>query len=278
MKNLIAVFMLFGVSAFVPFVEAGYSPFATEVVDYSSDLVSSGLYDNPQNVLGKPTLNVPGFMGWSGSSVKVTEAAFGADRLTTIENGGFVTVKFDHRIDDDALNPFGLDFIVFGNSFYVGGATGDSRNMQASYVNGGVFSESISVSVSQNGQDWYTYLSPQADDIYPTQAYEWDQEKFNLTGNGWGDEMDFTRPVDPELQDRLFAGGSASVADIIVGYEGSGGGTGFDLAESGFDWIEYVHLSGRGEVDSLADVAAIPEPATMVLLGVGGLAFVRRKR
>ena len=226
MNSYSTVFIVLTCIFLASFAEGGYSPFAAEVVDYSSDLVSSGYYDNPQNVLGKPTLNVAGFMGWPGASVKVTEAAFGVDRLTTLEDGGFVTVKFDHRVVNDALNPFGLDLIVFGNAFYAGGSTGDSANMATSNVNGGVFSESISVSVSQNGQDWYDYSSPKADDLYPTQAYEWDQEQFDLTGNGWGGEMDFTKPVDPGLQDRLFVGGSASVADIIAGYDGSGGGTG----------------------------------------------------
>ena len=64
---------------------------------------------------------------------------------------------------------------------------------------------------------------------------------------------------------------------MVVGGGISGIQASLDLAESGFDWIEYVRLTGSGEVDALADVAAIPEPATMILLGIGGLVFVRRK-
>ncbi|MEK6800198.1 MAG: hypothetical protein AABZ12_14650 [Planctomycetota bacterium] len=35
--------------------------------------------------------------------------------------GGFVVLQFDHRVADDPLNAFGMDAIVFGNAFWVGG-------------------------------------------------------------------------------------------------------------------------------------------------------------
>jgi hypothetical protein len=35
--------------------------------------------------------------------------------------GGSITLAFDHTVMDDACNPMGLDFIVFGNAAWVGG-------------------------------------------------------------------------------------------------------------------------------------------------------------
>jgi hypothetical protein len=71
--------------------------------------------------------------------------------------------------------------------------------------------------------------------------------------------MDFTRPVNPEFAAVLAAGGM-TVAEAIALYNGSGGGTGFDLAESGFSMIRYARVEGvgpefsGGEIDGFAAV------------------------
>lgn len=84
--------------------------------------------------------------------------------------------------------------------------------------------------------------------------------------------MDFTKPVDPNLVLGDFSG--LTVADAIDLYDGSGGGTSFDLKDlttydelaidpnSGCRWIQYVRLEGGegifaegGQVDAVADVA-----------------------
>ncbi len=73
--------------------------------------------------------------------------------------------------------------------------------------------------------------------------------------------MDFTKPVNPALGTLLNSGDtvSLSAADAIDLYDGSGGGTGFDLAESGFASIQYVKVEGlpdfdAGEVDAFSSV------------------------
>jgi hypothetical protein len=230
-----------------------------------------------------------------------------------------IVVGFDHQVENDPLNPYGQDFLVFGNSFYVGGGTqggfvNDGTDMGNYYLAGGCFSEPVLVSVSKGYQglpgevendhttwEWFTYDDgPYGDTDFPTHAYEWDQGKYDTTGNGWTDDlMDFTKPVNPDYQNALFNGdeawvaantpyavngdGHLNVSEALALYEGSGGGTGFDLDEFGLDWIQYVKVEGtadfrEGEIDAFADVAPVPEPATLCLMAAGAVWCLRRRR
>ncbi len=266
----------------------GYSEYATELVDYSSSLTATTQYNDPYAVLGKPATNFKntGFEPATGR-VKLVEPAWNVGLndetlITTLNTGQYVTVAFDHQVEDDPLNPYGVDLLVFGNGFYVGsGFVSDLSDMESYMLVGGAWFEPIVVSVSQDGENWYTYDNgPYCDTAFPTQAYLWDSENGQWTDT----ESDFTKPVDPSLAATLLAGG-LSAADAIALYNGSGGGTGFDLAESGYDWIQYVKVEGisgfaGGELDAFADVAPVPIPGAVWLLGSGllGLAGLRRRR
>ena len=266
----------------------GYSEYATELVDYSSSLTATTQYNDPYAVLGKPATNFKntGFEPATGR-VKLVEPAWNVGLndetlITTLNTGQYVTVAFDHQVEDDPLNPYGVDLLVFGNGFYVGsGFVSDLSDMESYMLVGGAWFEPIVVSVSQDGENWYTYDNgPYCDTAFPTQAYLWDSENGQWTDT----ESDFTKPVDPSLAATLLAGG-LSAADAIALYNGSGGGTGFDLAESGYDWIQYVKVEGisgfaGGELDAFADVAPVPIPGAVWLLGSGllGLAGFRRRR
>lgn len=66
--------------------------------------------------------------------------------LASLGDGGSITLAFSEDVVDDPANPYGLDFIVFGNAMFVGGNP---------YYR---FQELAYVEISQNGSDWYLIL------------------------------------------------------------------------------------------------------------------------
>jgi len=92
------------------------TPFAVRVVDYSpapGQWVNDPDFDDPTVALGAPS--GAGVISGAAPSI-VTLGGF----------GGSITLAFDHTVEDDPLNPFGIDAIVFGNAFWVGGTVFDA--------------------------------------------------------------------------------------------------------------------------------------------------------
>jgi hypothetical protein len=256
---------------YVTAVCAAADPWADVVVAYSAQLNGSGLYNDPAAVLGPPATTYYDPFEAVQFTTSMAGAPFNLDApgghkiITTIPSTQFVIVAFDGPVQDDPRNPYGLDLLVFGNAFFgsTGGVTPTANMANVHITDGFVTDEPVLVAVSSSGlgtpstqpAEWYVYTAgPWADGFFPTQAYSW-----NHGTGAWGQALDFTRPVDPALEPADFAG--LSVADAISYYGGSGGGTGFDLAESGFSSIRYVYLSSAlagesGEIDALADVFA----------------------
>ena len=253
------------------------SDFASEVVS-SEGLSGGGLYDDPSSVLGRPTTWI--YDDWDGLTFACS-LVFGAyltdpngDKLiTTIADGAEIVVGFDHKVADDPGNSYGADFTVFGNAAFLGdGWVGPDTNMEQYFLQSpaAVIAEPVMISVAQqpNGP-WFTFTDgPYGDTAFPTNAFGWDRD-----ADDWGQEIDWLKPVDPNLSISDFDGLSA--ADAIDIYDGSAGGTGFDLKDldpndyealtvdpnSGRKWIQYIKVeflpggSYAGEIDGFADVA-----------------------
>jgi len=88
----------------------------------------------------------------------------------------------------------------------------------------------------------------------------------------------FRSAVDPSFNNADFA--NKTMAEITALYNGSAGGTGFDLSWAvdglnnpvALDTIQFVRvdvLSGRSEIDAFSAVM-VPEPSTFVLAALGG--------
>lgn len=269
------------------------SPYGYEVVE-SFTLEKSPLYNQASNVLGHPTMGIftsSSTYGDSGSTINPAYPAWSGGRLLSLvgddDEGtpGFVTIKFDHDVLDDPNNPFGIDFLVFGNAF---GVRDSDENIQlttdpltVSFTGKGSYENAL-VEVSQDGETWYPYeKGPYADSFMPTLGYLYDPAAPD-TGlfNGnlyWGRAARATRPVNPACSFSSFSG--LNLAQVCQRYDGSAGGTGFDLAElplsengNGVKWIRYVRIScveesndegdfgyNVPEVDAVADVAPVSD-------------------
>lgn len=255
------------------YVHRGTNPFAARAVQYvqgdgvGNDFISGKPFTDPAAALGPPTVDTTG----DGFQMPVDEAvplvavnsAFRSFELVGIGIGGHLTLKFNHPIEDHACNPYDIDFIVYGNSFQVGGPPWTNGDPSDAVVGGTIFAEPSLVSVSQDGIEWLTFEDgPFADDFAPTLGRVFDPENPDPSlgdwNEWWGLPTDPTKPLDPEITPADLSG--LTVAEAALLYDGAAGGTGFDLSELGLDWIQYVRIEEVGmgipEIDAVADVAA----------------------
>jgi hypothetical protein len=252
--------------------------FASEVIEYVqgtgviNDYLANKPFNDANTALGRPTLETTGdglYMP-PGQNVPVVPVygPFRYFELVTVGNGGRLTVKFNHPVANDNNNPYGIDFIIYGNAnqTIAGGQHWTNGNPEQTTVSSSVSAEPGIVAVSQDGNNWHYFSSgPYADGFAPTASYEWDE-----VNNVWADELDPARPIDPNLTAAGLNG--RTVSQVIALYNGSAGGTGFDIGLLGLDWIQYVRIEDKPgsslttEIDAIADVSCCgdykhPHPA-----------------
>ncbi|MDG2031993.1 MAG: hypothetical protein P8J45_13410 [Phycisphaerales bacterium] len=229
-----------------------HAQFAVEVVDYERGEGGSDSFSDPTAALGEPTRFSGSMM--EPSVVSPFQPAWRSDELVTIGAGGHLVLAFEEPVRDEPTNPFGVDLIIFGNAFFTNFSQ-DSPCVSTLYEEGGL------IEVSADGIDFVLIEGVSADGLYPTLGFL-DADPLGMEP---GDvHSDFTRPVDPALADWMLAG--ACWDDMLSAYDGSGGGTPIDLADTGLTEIRFVRISTLSdalvlpEIDGIADVA--PEAAT----------------
>ena len=219
--------------------------YLTHVVDYEPGTGYSENYTNTVAVLGEPSRMTSGQFG---GPVDPFSPPYLADQLLSIGAGGFVVLEFDQPVFNSPNNPYGLDFILFGNAgfsiinndFSGGGVTDGSLFFHTE--------PSTSVWVSQDNVTFFQLdpqRAPKVDGYYPT--------------DGQGD---FTIPVNPARLPSDFA--DAGLERIRQLYQGAGGGTGYDLAwvKDAPDlvsvrFIKIVVESGKIELDGASIVSPV---------------------
>jgi PEP-CTERM motif len=230
-----------------------HAQFAGNVVSYNSGTGFAAGFTNATAALGAPA---------SGAAVTPFAPPFSKSQLVSIGAGGEITLQLNTPFAHNPSNPYGIDFNIFANEFFVSSGGNVS----------GLFYHTAStlVQVSTDGSDWFTLnpsLAPQVGELFPTD------------GNG----NPFI-PVDPSLTLASFTGDN--LAGIRSLYNGSAGGTGYDLAWAqdangnsvtlaGVDFIRIEVGSGVVDLDA---IAAVPEPASWALLVTGLLLLSWHRR
>lgn len=234
---------------------AGDDPFADEVISYDQGANPAEGYTDPTTALGAPERFTG--EGVFPSVVSPFSPPFGLDEIVSIGAGGHLTLRFDIPVEDDDLNPFGIDLIVFGNAGFI------DSNWPAGVV-GGLFSDDRGlIEVSDDGITWYS-VNEEADSLFPTCGY--------LDSGPYDDvpgvvETDFTAPVDPGLTIADFMG--LGYAEVLALYDGSGGGTGIDIHQTGLIQISYVRITSpievglSVEIDGMSDVTPLEPSADL---------------
>ena len=257
----------------------GADPWADQVISYNQGTGASTDYLNSLTVLGSPERmtgeNTP--FGPYVGAVTPFNPVFGVDELVSIGSGGSITVRFNEPIVDDASNPFGADFLIFGNSGFIDDSFNDfSLALGTTTQEGSLFGRGANsrVEVSADGITWFN-VGGGVDRLFPTLAYS-DITNPYITDPGVI-ETDFTKPVNPAT---LTTG--VSFDALVDAYDGSGGGASFDISSTGLISISYIrviNLSTNGatlEIDAFSDVSAVPAPG---FLSIGALAlFANRRR
>lgn len=268
-RNGIVLSLTLGLAAIASLTHAA-DPWADEVISYNAGTDPTPGFVVPAAALGEPTRDSAAFGGFV---ISPFGGAADMSEVVSLGDGGELIVKFDEPVTDDPNNPFGIDLLVFGNSFL---GLDSFNNDDTDLATGPTFSEGGIVSVSANGVDWETITGVDADGRFPTNGYTDIAVPFPATGSV---PTDFTKPVDPS-----FDVTGLNTAGVVAGYDGSGGGAGIDLATVSLSEISYVRVVnpvGSGmtpEIDGFADVRAIPEPNTFALLAVSLLSVLSRRR
>ena len=285
--------------------EAAESPYAYAIyrpndASFNHTDSENAAFNDPRNALGRPAIdqtpNTTDVMsGGMMQGVMLVNPVFPVwteghlFQLEYLFEPAALTVAFDHDVVDDPANPFGIDFIVYGNSLCT--RSNNSNYTQTTDPDTGVFvtsdetavgssAEPGKVEVSADGTTWHV-LDGHADSYMPTLGRVYDKANPDATlfeGNQWwGEPTNPLYPVDPRVTWESCAG--LSLGELCRRYNGSAGGRGFDISGTtlpkdakGRRYFRYVRITAlptgqmdaegypvytQPEIDAVADVAPV---------------------
>jgi len=262
MKKVRFVSLALAGALFVPAITR--AQFADRVVSYAQGSGVAAGYNDPAAALGAPSQFTPGDYG---GPVDPFNAPYLPSQIVGLGAGGSITLQFNTPIRNNAANPYGLDFIIFGHAGFLEDF-GSGTALDGSLYTGGT--SDVRVSVSADGSTFYTLnplQTPVVDGWFPT--------------DGSGDPQ---IPVNPTLTADDFGG--LTLSGIRSLYAGSAGGAGFDIAWAvdgnnqsvSLPEVNFVRLENSSDVAYIDAISAVPEPATGTLAMAGASLFWWRCR
>ncbi len=260
-----------GIAGFVDGqVNSIFAGWATSIADYSPfDLAeiqnyAGGAYANPQKALGAVTGNNADIV--SLGDMDATELSKWRSNPAIYNGPGSLTLGFEFAIK----NGDGADFAAFENGFMSGSK---------------LFAELGYVEVSTNGTDFARFPSVYDAASTPVGGYGTIDPTgvYNLVGkhaNAYG--KSFGTPFDLEdlSNHSLVTEGLVDLDEInfvrIIDIPGDGSFKD-SLGNPIYDaWVTWG--SGGVDFEALGVINQVPEPATVAILGLGGLLLRRRKK
>lgn len=250
-------------------------PWAYHVVDYTpGDTIDRTWGDNIPFTNTTAVIGAPQRRDAWGTDFNPFYGPYALDQICSIGAGGELVLAFDHAVSNDVDNPYGADFIIFGNTFF----SNDQYSPDA--ADDIIGADPGEIRVSQDGSNWVQVVGLSADTAFPSMGYE-----NTVTGSyydpAWGTTFwsfyggtqptDFLKPVDPAA---TWLG--KGLVELQAIYDGSGGGTPVDFGATGLAWIRYVKISQptndwwATDIHALADVEPIRSVSLNVQAGVGG--------
>lgn len=229
--------------------------FANAVLSYSPGTNPANGFTNPLVALGAPERFTG--EGIAPGAVTPFQPCFGTNEIVSIGAGGQLTLAFSPPLRDDPRNPFGIDFIVFGNSFFT----------DSSYPSGGVgalAADGGTIQVSADGTTWITVTNVLADGLFPTMGSIDTSPYSQVIGQI---ATDAHKPVNPSWTAASLHG--KSYGELVDIYAGSAGGAGVDLASIGVTEVVAVRvvvpsgLHPNVEIDAISRVFPLPAPADL---------------
>jgi hypothetical protein len=209
-------------------------------VSYAAGSGAGISYQNPSAALGAPT-QVTG--GVDPGAVTPFRPAFTPADVVSVGRGGHLVLAFDSPVHDDPRNAFGVDLILYGNSFfsdlaYPGGLAGFH------YEEGGA------IDVSDDGITWHA-VNGAADGGLPTMAFV-DAGPYQFTAGR--QPADPSKPVDPAVTAASLLG--TDYPDLIDAYDGGCGGTRIDLAPTGLAMARFVRVRVASDAPLVPEIDA----------------------
>ncbi len=243
--------------------------FAVQVVS-ASNLDPASPYNDPSAVLNRPTLNfidaVDFYPTVITDRVSLIDPPFNVapdnqNVITEVSGNGQITVKLGRKVYHNPTNPYGTDFIIYGNSFFIPSGlsdlVSDATDLNTAQKSSAINGYATLVSISEDDTNWYSFTNTPL--LFPDNAYRWDD-----TNASWTDEqMNPTKPLNPLIYTNTV---SQSIANGLDQFMGASGGTGYNLAASGLPWIQFVRVEPDNGVNpyyTVIDAIAAVDPVVV---------------
>ncbi len=257
------------------FADSSSNDWATEIIEYLPGNNAFVTHTNAVTALG-PAAKLADIDG-TMEAVTINNPPWQSDQIVSVGIGGKLIVKMGHQVNnyDDPEHPFGIDLLVYGNTFFAYIYDEGLPQTNPWYATS---EEPIEIWVSADLTNWFIATNCFADSLLPTQSIDLNSKP-----------ADYLYPANPALLTNDWIDGTWSYTNTVQAYDGSAGGAPVDLSQlktadgqaTNLSFINYVKIENpqtgdASEIDAFAAVVDLPEPYYLLFI-IKYLSFINRK-